>query len=187
MSINLYLLREYVLHVLKEEKLSREQKLRIFDFDDTLVKTDSKIYVSNPSIGETATLTPGEFAVYETQSGDQFDFSDFEKLINPRMIPWTGKILRNLADKGSQVVILTARSAKQPIEQFLSDAGLPAYEVVALGDANPQAKADWISSKIQMEKIKLVEFFDDSPKNIAAVRRLKGLHPDVKITVRPVD
>jgi hypothetical protein len=184
---NLYLLREYVLQVIKEERLSREQKLRIFDFDDTLVKTDSKIYVSNPSIGQTATLTPGEFAVYETQPGDQFDFSDFEKLINPRMIPWTGKILRNLADKGSQVVILTARSAEEPVKQFLSDAGLPTYEVVALGNADPQAKANWISSRIRLDKVKLVEFFDDSPKNIAAVRRLKDLHPDVKITVRPVD
>ena len=185
--VNLYLLREYVFQVLKEEKLSREQKLRIFDFDDTLVKTDSKIYVSNPLVGDILTLTPGEFAVYEARDGDQFDFSDFDKLINPRMIPWTGKILRNLAEKGSQVVILTARSTEEPVKQFLSDAGLPAYEVVALGDANPQAKASWISSKIKADGIKLVEFFDDSPKNIAAVKRLKEVHPDVKITVRPVD
>jgi len=185
--INLYLLREYILQSLREEKqhLNAGEKLRVFDFDDTLVKTGSLIHVISAA-GEKFDLTPGQYAVYTPQEGDQFDYSDFEKLINPQAISWTVNILRNLAAKGSQVVILTARSAKQPVEQFLSDAGLPPYEVVALGNANPQAKADWISSKIQLDNIKLVEFFDDSEKNVAAVQELKKQHPDVKITSRQV-
>jgi hypothetical protein len=185
--INLYLLREYILQSLREEKqhLNAGEKLRVFDFDDTLVKTGSLIHVISAA-GEKFDLTPGQYAVYTPQEGDQFDYSDFEKLINPQAISWTVNILRNLAAKGSQVVILTARSAKQPVEQFLNDAGLPPYEVVALGNANPQAKADWISSKIQLDNIKLVEFFDDSEKNVAAVQELKKQHPDVKITSRQV-
>ena len=39
------------------------KKLRVFDFDDTLVKTTSFIYVTNN--GKTRKLTPGQYAVYK--------------------------------------------------------------------------------------------------------------------------
>ena len=81
--INLYLLREYILQSLREEKqhLNAVEKLRVFDFDDTLVKTGSLIHVISAA-GEKFDLTPGQYAVYTPQEGDQFDYSDFEKLIN---------------------------------------------------------------------------------------------------------
>ena len=40
------------------------KKLRVFDFDDTLVKTTSFIYVTNK--GKTRKLTPGQYALYNT-------------------------------------------------------------------------------------------------------------------------
>ena len=43
--------------------LSEDKKLRIFDFDDTLVKTNSFIYVTHKD-GKTSKLSPGEYAVY---------------------------------------------------------------------------------------------------------------------------
>ena len=44
------------------------KKLRVFDFDDTLVKTTSFIYITN---GDKKTkLTPGEYAVYKEKPGD---------------------------------------------------------------------------------------------------------------------
>ena len=57
------------------------KKLRVFDFDDTLVKTTSFIYVTNN--GKKKKLTPGEYAVYNEKPGDEFDFSDFSKVQNP--------------------------------------------------------------------------------------------------------
>jgi phosphoglycolate phosphatase-like HAD superfamily hydrolase len=41
---------------------TESKKLRVFDFDDTLVKTTSFIYVTNN--GKKSKLTPGEYAVY---------------------------------------------------------------------------------------------------------------------------
>ena len=41
-----------------------ESKLRIFDFDDTLVKTDATIKVTDPD-GKTISMTPAEFATHE--------------------------------------------------------------------------------------------------------------------------
>ena len=46
----------------------RVKKLRVFDFDDTLVKTNSFIYITNGEI--TKKLSPGEYAIYEEKSGD---------------------------------------------------------------------------------------------------------------------
>ena len=39
-----------------------KKKLRVFDFDDTLVKTNSFVYVSNS--GKIQKLNPGQYAVY---------------------------------------------------------------------------------------------------------------------------
>ena len=47
-----------------------EKKLRVFDFDDTLVKSNSKVYVTNN--GKKKTLTPGEFAIYNKKDVDEF-------------------------------------------------------------------------------------------------------------------
>ena len=56
--------------------LNEDKKLRIFDFDDTLVKTKSHIYITHRD-GKKSKLSPGEYAVYTPKQGDQFDFSDF--------------------------------------------------------------------------------------------------------------
>ena len=45
------------------------KRLRIFDFDDTLVKTDSYVYVNNGD--SQIKLTPGQYAVYNEKDGDQ--------------------------------------------------------------------------------------------------------------------
>ena len=50
------------------------KKLRVFDFDDTLVKTTSYIYVTNN--GKKRKLTPGQYAIYKEKPGDEFDFKD---------------------------------------------------------------------------------------------------------------
>jgi len=68
----------------KALKILTEKKLRVFDFDDTLVKTNSKIYITNK--GKKKTLTPGEYAVYKPKPNDEFDYSDFSKVTEPKQI-----------------------------------------------------------------------------------------------------
>ena len=178
------LLREYIVSVLSERHRTEGRKLRVFDFDDTLVKTNSKIYVASAS-GQKFVLTPGEYAVYEKQPGDVFDYSDFSKLIDPREIIWTVRILRNILSKGGEVVILTARAAQEPVYQFLEDAGLPRLEVIALADSDPEKKADYIEQRIK-DGVKYVEFFDDSHKNVLAVSKRAQKYPDAKVISRHI-
>jgi len=178
-------LRIYIKETLKEFANKPNRKLRVFDFDDTLVKTKSLIRVTSGS-GEKFELTSGEYAVYKPNAGDQFDYSDFDKLINPKEIRWTGKILKSIVSAGSEVVILTARGAQEPVKQFLEEAGIPPVEVIALGSSDPQKKVDYIDARIQKDSLTLVEFFDDSPKNVAAVKALSYKHPQVKIISRHI-
>lgn len=182
-------IRNYIRLVISEIDRSRrappEKKLRVFDFDDTLVKTGSMIHVTSGN-GDTFDLTPGEYAVYAPQPGDQFDYSDFEGLVDPREIGWTVKILRSIIAKGGEVVILTARGNPDPVRLFLQQAGLPEIDIIALGNSDPQRKADYISGRIEADGLQHVEFFDDSYKNIEAVKRLKPMFPGVDIIARHI-
>jgi hypothetical protein len=164
---------------------AKSQKLRVFDFDDTLVQTNSHIYIKHKD-GKDSKLTPGEYAIYEPKEGDQFDFSDFEKVKQPQEIKGVTRLLKNIVRVGgSEIVILTARSAYKPIKKYLSDIGLDKIFVVALADANPQKKADWIENKIK-DGVKDVFFIDDSHKNIEAVKSLSKKYPDISLKVRHV-
>lgn len=171
--------------ILESLRTSSHKKLRVFDFDDTLVKTKSIIRATSAN-GEKFELTPGEYAVYTPNSGDSFDYSDFDKLINPVEIKWTAKILKNIVSAGSEVVILTARAAQEPVKQFLQDAGLPPLEVIALGSSDPIKKSDYIENRIKSDGITWIEFFDDSQKNVQAVKNLNVKYPDVKIISRHI-
>jgi hypothetical protein len=162
-----------------------EKKLRIFDFDDTLVKTKSNIYIKHKD-GKESKLTPGEYAIYEPKEGDDFDFSDFEKVKQPQEIKGVTRLLKNIVRVGgSEIVILTARSAYKPIKDYLSDIGLDKLYVVALADSDPQKKADWIENKIK-DGVTDVFFIDDSHKNVSAVEALSKKYPNVSLKVRHV-
>ena len=164
---------------------AKSEKLRVFDFDDTLVQTNSHIYITHKD-GKKSKLTPGEYAIYEPKEGDKFDFSDFEKVKQPQEIKGVTRLLKNIVRVGgSEIVILTARSAYKPIKKYLSDIGLDNIYVVALADANPQKKADWIEDKIK-KGVKDVFFIDDSHKNISAVQSLGKKYPNISLKVRHV-
>ena len=162
-----------------------EKKLRVFDFDDTLVKSNSKVYVNNN--GAKTTLSPGQFAVYKKKSGDEFDFSDFDKVIQPKQIKAMFNVFRNIykASGSRRLTVLTARAAYKPVRKFLKDSGYSDVYVIALGDANPQRKSDWIQSQIERGYDDIL-FLDDSPKNVSAVKKLKSKYPNIKMDARVV-
>ena len=170
--------------------LLRERKvLSVFDFDDTIAKSDAWIYVKKGG-REIKKLDPAEFAVYTPKPGETFDFRDFDKkLQNPRLIKQNAELLRKQLDKASRtargtrkVTILTARRIGQPVTSFLKTIGLNAY-VVPLGSSNPQHKADWIETQIK-KGYDTVYFMDDSPKNIRAVNNMLRKYPRVKFITK---
>ncbi len=171
--------------MIKLKSLLSEKKLRVFDFDDTLVKSNSKVYVINK--GKKKTLTTGQFAIYKQKSGDEFDFSDFDKVIEPKQIKSMFKVFKNIykASGSRRLTILTARASYKPVRQFLKDVGYNDVYVVALGDAKPQKKSNWVKSQIEKGYDDIL-FFDDSNKNINAVKALGKKYPSIKLNTRLV-
>lgn len=161
------------------------KKLRVMDFDDTLVKTQSKILV-NKSDGSVLELTPGEYAVYEKQPGDELDYSDFRGLKNPEEIKWMTDILKRvIAKRGKDgAMILTARGTTAPIKHFFQLYGIPEIPIVALNDSHPELKAQWILYMAKKYDYDVIEFFDDSPKYIAAVQAIAPEAAPVRIITR---
>jgi len=161
------------------------KKLRVFDFDDTIAKTNSRVGVRKPD-GTRLSLTAGEYAVYSRQPGDQFDYDDFEKLVEPQEIRWITSILRKVINRRGvdAAVILTARGSKEPVELFFKEFDIPRIPIVALGDSHPDTKAFWILYVIKKFGYDVVEFFDDSPKNIAAVNAIQKRAPRTRIITR---
>jgi len=162
------------------------KKLRIFDFDDTLVKTNSFIYVTHRN-GMKTKLSPGQYAKYDTRDGDEFDFKDFQQIKKPELIKGYVELLRRMVSSGGsrEVYILTARAAEKPVSQFIKDLGIGGVTVIALGDNNPEKKADWIEDRVK-EGYDDVFFVDDSEKNISAVRKRLKDYPNVKQKIQQV-
>jgi len=161
---------------------ANNKKLRIFDFDDTLAKVKANIYVKNGN--KEFVLTPAEFAVYSAKPGDVFNFKDFNAIIKvAKPISTNIKLLTQAAkDPNTKTTILTARMLAYPVKRYLKkNFNLDIY-VVALGDANPQKKADYIEKEIKKGYSDIV-FIDDSIKNVRAVEALKSKYPEVELTV----
>ena len=166
---------------------TEDKKLRIFDFDDTLVKTNSFIYVTHKD-GKKSKLSPGQYAVYKERPGDIFDFKDFQKVTEPKLVKGYFELLKRMsaADSGRTIYILTARAAYKPVYDFIRATGIRNIEVVALGDNNPEKKADWIETKVKDEGYDDVFFVDDSLKNVDAVRRRLKTYPNVKQKIQHI-
>lgn len=161
---------------------TKGKTLFVSDFDDTLAQTDSKVYLTRN--GQRIVMDPAQFATYEAQPGDVFDFSEFDQLINPKPIERFVKLIKHAtAGKADKVVVLTARGHTLPVTQFLKMHGIdPAgVAVAALGDANPQKKAEYIEKQITADGYNRVAFIDDSKKNVDAVKLLRDKFPNVKI------
>ena len=168
-----------------------ESKLRVFDFDDTIAKSDSNIHITTDT-GEKIEMTPGEYATHKINPNYVYDFSEFDEVINPREIKQITNIIRNALNagiEGREIAILTARdpAAEGPIRDYLESIGLDTSKITfeLLATSDPQAKADWIADRIQNGATDVL-FFDDSGKNVDAVEALSGQYPKAKIRARKV-
>ena len=173
--------------MIKLKDLLLEKKLRVFDFDDTLVKTKAKVYITTGS-GKKRVFTPGEWAVYKPNPNDKFDFSEFDgELLEPKQIKPIMKVFNNVvkASGTRKINILTARGNYKPVKKFLTDIGYGGIFVITLNSGNPQKKADWIESQIKKGYDDIL-FFDDSNKNINAVKALGKKYPSIKLNTRLV-
>lgn len=165
------------------------------DFDDTLVRTGAMVIVNHAN-GVTEEMTPGEYAIYDPQHGDQFNYSQFDgPLINPRQIGQVFNAFKKdllITTHNKIVLILTARGAQKPLRDYLTSIGIDPKKnrnlrIATLGSGDPQHKAGVIAALIEKKGFDDVEFFDDSVKNRDAVAALADIprYSHARIEVKP--
>jgi len=174
--------------------LKEARKVRVFDFDDTLVKkTKSKVIIRNKKTGETKELTSGEFASFKPEDDHELDFSGFAHVGDAEPLNPADKIARKTSRKKKEVVILTARprEAAPNIRKYLKKRGIRGKKltILAVGSSDPNAKRvalkDYITKK-NKKPVSHVEFMDDHQANVEAVGSLKKEMPHIKFRLRVV-
>ena len=148
--------------------------LHIFDFDDTLVRSESQIRIIHPD-GLEEILTSEEYAKYIPTGDEIFDFSDFDEYpTNPEIIEEVFAELRSAIalDGPGSVVILTARSNPTPVQEFLQDNNITGIEIQTVGDINPMKKARYVLDRIKNDDFEEVRVFEDNVKNIRTIRKV---------------
>jgi hypothetical protein len=146
----------------------------VFDFDETLALTDSKILVTDDSGKEIRSLTPAQYALYVPEPGENFDFSEFE-IVKDGKPTALMDVLRDVAECGTTAAaILTARGPKSqdPIREFLKDMGVKLQIIDTVNTSDPKAKARKIKGYVRAYNPQVLHFFEDSPKNLEAVKKM---------------
>ena len=168
-------------------------KLVIFDIDDTLVHTQTRVHVIRD--GRTVrSLNSHDFTHYKLQPGESFDFGDFEDarefFTNAKpIIPLMNQLKHDIAT-GNKVVMVTARSDFNDRELFLDTFrkyGVDMSRVHVYRAGN-------IKQKIQTEEKKKIIIrhlldqapytkaimYDDAKPNLDSFVELKKEYPSTK-------
>ncbi len=155
---------------------SPKKGISVFDFDDTIATSKSKIIVTMPD-GKVKSITPAQFAKQHSNlesTGAKFDFSEFNKVIEGKPGPLAAKLKKAIDKFGNKdVFVLTARPAAsaKAIYNFLKGIGLeiPLANITGLENGSPQAKANWVVNKAA-KGYNDFYFTDDVYKNVKAVQ-----------------
>jgi hypothetical protein len=175
------------------------ESITVFDVDDTLVVTKSKIRVTDTITGDVFDLTPAQFNEFEKHSHHDMDFSDFKNLDilkAGRIIDKIFKILIETMESGRRVGIITARDDRNLIYQFLLHHGVvvnPQY-IFAINDPSLGFEGT-VAEKKKRAFIELLKmgfrdfiFYDDDRENIRIAddlgKEIEGIRIKTKL-VKP--
>jgi GNAT superfamily N-acetyltransferase len=175
-------------------------KLVIFDIDDTLVNTDTRVNVVQD--GQVIKqLNSHDFTHYKLAPGEEFDFGEFkdarEFYTKARPIPGMIKQLKHDIATGNRVIMLTARSDFNDRDVFLDTFrrfGIDMDQVhvyragnLAIKAATEEKKKIILKHLLGKEHFDKLIMYDDSVPNLNAFLSLKQEYPWSKFYAWHVD
>jgi GNAT superfamily N-acetyltransferase len=175
-------------------------KLVIFDIDDTLVNTDTRVNVVQD--GQVIKqLNSHDFTHYKLAPGETFDFGAFkdarEFFTKARPIPGMIKQLKHDIATGNRVIMLTARSDFNDRDVFLDTFrrfGIDMDQVhvyragnLAIKAATEEKKKIILKHLLGKEHFDKLIMYDDSVPNLNAFLSLKQDYPYSKFYAWHVD
>lgn len=188
---------------LKQHK-NEIRTLNVWDIDDTLFKTDARVYVVKDD-KIIKKIEPGEFNTYKLKPGEKYDYREFR---DGKMFRDTAKPINNVLDRAKSIImnqsensdsiILTARSDFNNHKEFLQafrDHGFPIDHVYVERSGNLSSlksdakthtlKAVVLKKYINTGKYDRVRIWDDSKANLDML--LKLARDDVEVIAYHVD
>lgn len=165
------------------------KKLVIFDIDDTLVNTQTKIHVIKDN-KVVKSLNSHDFTHYKLQPGESFDFEDFKNAReffdnHKPIIPMMNQLKRDIAT-GNKVVMVTARSDFDDKELFLDTFrkyGVDTDKVHVYragnikGGSTEERKKSIIKTLLDKDDYTKAIMYDDAKPNLHTFIELKKDHP----------
>jgi FMN phosphatase YigB (HAD superfamily) len=169
------------------------RKLVIFDIDDTLVHTQTKVHVVKDG-RVVKSLNSHDFTHYKLQPDEQFDFENFRNAHDffhnsKPIIPMMNQLKSDIAT-GNKVVMVTARADFDDRELFLDT-----FRKYGVDMSNVHVyRAGNMSNKIQTEEKKKIIIrellnkgqyskaimYDDAEPNLESFVELKDEYPQTK-------
>jgi len=163
-----------------------------------LFVSKARVLVKNTNTGQTKALTPMEFNSYKLRKNEEFDFGEFRsakifyQTATPigRMVEKAKAIIRNATQKGSKVIVVTARADMDDKNLFIKtfeSHGIPMKNVYVERAGNMSGKNSAANKSIIFRKyLKTGEYarirlFDDHKENLQALLDLKKEFPTVEM------
>jgi hypothetical protein len=169
------------------------RKLVIFDIDDTLVHTQTKVHVVKDG-QVTKELNSHEFTHYKLQPGEQFDFENFrnakEFFNNSKpIIPMMNQLKQDIAT-GNKVVMVTARADFDDRELFLDTfrkygVNMNKVHVYRAGNMTQKVQTEEkkkiiIRNLLNQGRYTKAIMYDDAEPNLQSFIELKKEYPKTK-------
>ena len=165
------------------------KKLVVFDIDDTLVNTQTKVHVIKD--GEVVdSLNSHDFTHYRLKPGEEFDFSGFRNAReffekSKPIIPMMNQLKRDIAT-GNKVVMVTARADFDDKELFLDTfrkygVDMDKVHVYRAGNSKEgtteERKKAIIKTLLDRDDYSKAIMYDDAKPNLNTFIELKKDHP----------
>jgi hypothetical protein len=171
----------------------KPNKLVIFDIDDTLVKTDTKVNVVKDG-RVIKKLNSHDFTHYQLEPGEEFDFGAFRDAKEfftkaKPILPMISKLKHDIAT-GNKVIMVTARSDFNDRDLFLDTfkrfgIDMSKVHVYRAGNIKDKLPTE-VKKKVIIRKVldtndyNKAIMYDDALPNLDLFLSLKDEHPDTK-------
>jgi predicted chitinase/FMN phosphatase YigB (HAD superfamily) len=168
------------------------KKLVVFDIDDTLVNTQTKVHVIKD--GEVVnSLNSHDFTHYKLKPGESFDFEDFRNAReffekSKPIIPMMNQLKRDIST-GNKVVMVTARADFDDKELFLDTfrkygIDIDKVHVYRAGNSKQgtteERKKAIIKTLLDKDDYTKAIMYDDAKPNLHTFIELKKDHPKTR-------
>lgn len=170
-------------------------KILVFDIDDTILISASRIWVKNKLTGEEFSLTPEEFNTFQKKPNQILNFDEFQSLEimkAGKLINYYFKIFKEAYRKKIAIGIVTARDDHRMIYRWLKDHlkhPIDGDLIFAVNDnGHHNFKGDIADRKKEAFREIIdkgfddLQFYDDDSENLRLVKSLEKEYPNVRIS-----